>query len=284
MRLQRNDQATRFDRVAKVDPRIDTKTGEFDMVMASEGEASDGHVLRVAGISFPDSIPLQLDHGRRAIDNLGTVSNIRRGKRDGVPVLLGTGQIRLSGEGDGLAMRADLVDAISTGAISGTSLTWDANPSDIRERASLPKGHPAYVSPDEKNMRRRFGLYFEKSNAIEQSIVAIPADRAALIGRAEAATEAPSRALWHALLQRSEVRESIRPDPLIDALSRALADAEQRLRAAGGRPPSDKARPLPPLEDLARAFPDVGDLSRRTKSELDAALDRVFARLVGEIA
>lgn len=282
MRLQRNDGGERFERVAKVDPRIDTNTGEFEMVMASQGEASDGHVLRVAGISFPDSIPLQLDHGRSATDNLGTVTNMRRGTRDGVPVLLGTGQIRLSGEGDGLAMRRDLVDAISTGAISGTSMTWDAAPGDMKPRAELPKGHPARVDPTDPNLRKRFGLWFEKSRAIEQSIVAIPADRAALIGRSEAAQEAHSRALWQSLLDRCEARAE-RRDPFIDALSRALADAEQRIRAAGDRSPSDHARPVPPLADaLARSFPDVGEIMRRTRTELDAALDGVFARLTGK--
>lgn len=283
LRFSRSNEATRFERVAEVDSRIDPKTGEFEMVMATEGEASDGHVLRVAGIAHDETIPLQLDHGRRTIDNLGTVSRIRTGKRGGVPVLLGVGQIRLTGEGEGLAMRLDVVDAIAAGVIRGTSLTWDAESRDIRERTALPKGHPARVDPEEPNLRRRFGLWFEKSRAIEQSVVAIPADRAALIGRAEAATEASSRALWQLLAERCEVRAAVTPDPLVDALSRALAAAEQRIRAAGAPPPSDHARPVPPLDQvLARAIPEVGELSRRTRLELDAALDEIADRLTGK--
>lgn len=283
MRLARNAGAARFERVAEVDSRIDTTTGEFEMVMASEAEATDGHMLRVAGIAHAETIPLQLDHMRGAADNLGTVSNMRTGRRGGLPVLLGVGQIRLTGEGDALAARRDLVDAIASGAIRGTSLTWDAEPGSVRERMSLPKGHPARVDPEEPNLRRRFGLFFEKSRAIEQSIVALPADRNALIGRAEAAADAASRGLWQVLVERLEAREATPPDPLVDALSRALAAAEQRLRAAGGPPPSrDHARPVPPLDQvLARVLPEVGDLSRRTRLELDAAFAETLAKLTG---
>lgn len=280
---QRNDAGGRFERVAQVDSRIDTTSGEFEMVMASESEASDGHILRVAGIEHPDTLPLQLDHRRGAADNLGQVTNIRTGKRGGVPVLLGVGQIRMTGEGEQLAARRDLVDAIASGMIRGTSMTWDAESQHVKERAALPKGHPFRVDPADPNLRKRFGLLFEKSRAIEQSLVAIPADRQALIGRAEGVTDAVTRAMWHGIVERLEIRDSIPADPFVDALVRALAAAEQRIRAAGGvTPSSDETRSAPPLDEvLARIAPSVGDAARRTRAELEAAFAKTLRELVG---
>jgi hypothetical protein len=282
MTYTRNAEGARFERVAKIDQRIDTKTGEFEMVMASEGEASDGHVIRIAGVEHGETLPLQLDHSRSAADNLGTVSNIRKGKREGVPVLLGVGQIRITGEGDGLAARLDLVDAISRGHITGSSMTWSADSQHVKERASLPKGHPARVDPLDPNLRRRFGLFFEKSQAIEQSIVAIPADRSALIGRADAATDAPVRALWQVLAGRLASGSTEAADPFVHALERALAAAEQRLRAAEPQGSSDKPPSIPPLDQvLADLAPTFGDAASRTRRELDASLERVLRGLTG---
>lgn len=283
MTYRRNADGARFERVARIDQRIDTKTGEFEMVMASENEASDGHILRIAGISHAETIPLQLDHGFRAGDNLGTVANIRKGKRDGVPVLLGVGTIRTTGEGESLAARLDLVDAIARGDITGTSLTWEADgPGAVKERTSLPKGHPARVDPEEPNLRRRFGLLFEKSRAVEQSVVAIPADRAAVIGRGDGAEVAGVRALWHGLANGLELRAAREADPWTQALERHLADLEQRVRAAGAKPPRDHARPEPPVEELlSRVLAEVGDVGRRTRKELDEALRAAFGELTG---
>jgi hypothetical protein len=282
MTNQRSNAAPQFSRVATIDQRIDTTSGEFDMVMASEGEASDGHVIRIAGVDHPDTLPLQLDHARGAADNLGSVSNIRKGKRDGVPVLLGVGQIRMTGEGDGLAARLDLVDAIARGHITGTSMTWAADSQDVKERSTLPKGHPAAVDPLEPNLRRRFGLYFAKSRAIEQSVVAIPADRAAVIGRAEAAQDASARALWQVLAGRIEAATAVPADRYVDALTRALAAAEQRIRDAEPRRSSDLPPAVPPIDQvLARLAPTFGDVGGRTRRELDAALEAALNQLTG---
>ena len=68
----------KFERTAVLDKAIDTDTGEFDMVMASEGEATDGHIVSIAGLEFPSEFPLQLDHNRSTSANLGNVTNMRR--------------------------------------------------------------------------------------------------------------------------------------------------------------------------------------------------------------
>lgn len=222
--------APRHERAAALDSRIDTTTGEFEMVMASEGEASDGHILSIRGIETPDEIPLQLDHSPRALANLGTVSNMRAGTKEGVRVLRGVGQIRLTGEGEALEARRDLVDGIATGAVRNVSLTWEA--SRAQERRDLPKGHPAHVDRDEPDPRKRFGLYFAESRAVEQSIVGVGADRAAIIGRSEDATNDVARAMWQSILHRLDAAPRSREAEIIDALERSVRDLEVRCEEA----------------------------------------------------
>lgn len=291
MRYQRNGEPDRYSRRASIDQRIDTESGEFEMVMASEGEASDGHRLNVRGISHDETIPLQIDHGPTAEANVGTVSNIRTGTREGVRVLLGVGRIRMTGEGEGVARRRDLVDAIAAGDIRGTSLTWSVEDSrHVRERTSLPKGHPAYVSPDEPNLRRRFGLYFDRSRAVEQSIVAIPSDRTAVIGRLDRATDDGCRRMWQAVVDRIELEREWGSDFVtlggtrwISALERALAAAEQRSRGAASRvEASDHAPSMPPVEDiLAGLDAQIARSRERGRQDLERRLSGILERLTG---
>lgn len=273
-------EAQRHSRRATIDSRIDTETGEFDMVMATEGEASDGHILSMRGLSFPNEIPLQLDHNRSALATLGTVSNIRLDKIDGVPGFRGTGRIRLSGEGDQLAARRDLVDAISRGDVRGTSLTWDADK--FTERRSLPKGHPAAVSREEENPRRRYGLFFEKARGIEQSIVAIPSDREALIGRSESASGEIAKELWHSLIERLSDNQNKRESEIINALERSVETLEQRLRDAEDTSSDTLPIPSPDMETIMSALDSqIGDWRARTANELGDALETILERVTG---
>ncbi len=233
------EERARHTRNARIDTRIDTDTGEFDMVLATEGEASDGHVISIRGLTMPETMPLQLDHSQSALANLGTVSHMRRDKLDGIPVYRGVGKIRLSGEGEAVDARRDLVDAISTGHVRGVSLTWDAVK--VVERRELPKAHAAYVGRNEADTRKRFGLFFEKSVGIEQSVVGIPADREALIGRGVEATCALSRSMWDDFVSRIDVGEPSREVVIINALERSMEALEQRCRDAEATAPSDDA-------------------------------------------
>ena len=280
MRFSRQATQARHARQATIDSRIDTESGEFDMVMASEGEAADGHIISMRGLETPALLPLQLDHGRSVISNLGNVSQIRKDKIEGLPVTRGVGRIRLTGEGEQLEARRDLVDAISRGDIRGVSLTWDS----IKhtERRDLPRNHPAHVSYRETDPRKRYGIFFEAARAIEQSIVAIPADREALIGREAATENAISRAMWHSVVDRLSDVPRNREVSIIDALETTVADLEERLRTAEDTTSSD-APPTPPafehgLDALER---QIGDWRARTQGELDDALGDVFQRLIG---
>lgn len=267
-------------RECRIDAAIDTDSGEFDMVMATEGEASDGHVISIRGLDFPASIPLQLDHSRSVLANLGTVSKMRRDKLDGVPVLRGVGQIRLTGDGEALEARRDLVDAISSKHVRGTSLTWDS----IKhtERRDLPRDHAAFVNATEKNARRKYGIFFEQSKTIEQSIVGIPADREALIGRSGGATSEISRSLWEGLISRIDDQSNGRESEIISALERSVEQLEAA-REAGDETPSDEEPEISltvtkALEDsLAR----IARSGTRSSSDLRDSLGDVLERLTG---
>lgn len=276
----RHDQTAKLSRECRIDSRIDTKTGEFEMVMATEGEASDGHIIRIAGLEFPDSIPLQLDHSRSVLANLGTVSRMRRDRVDGLPALRGVGQIRLSGDGEALEARRDLVDAIASGHVRGTSLTWDSVKA--TERRDLPRDHAAHVGATEKDYRKKYGLFFEKSKTIEQSIVGIPADREALIGRQGTATGEISRAMWDGLVERIDGRES-RESEII----RALEESVERLEAARDAGAQSVPREQTPEErpdfeaKLSEALERIGRSERMTGADLRDRLGDVLEQVAG---
>ncbi len=270
----------RYERVAEIDPRIDTDTGEFEMVMATEGEASDGHIISIKGLETGRELPLQLDHNRSAVANLGIVTNMRRDAISGLPVMRGVGQIRLTGDGEALAARRDLVDAISTGHVRGVSLTWDSVKH--RERRDLPRSHPAHVGREEPDQRKRFGLFFDQSRAIEQSVVGIPADREALIGRSEAAEDAISRAMWHSLVERLSEAPRSREAEIIDDLERSVRELEARLLAAEEESSSDPTPPPPLLEvSLETARDRIASALKRSGDTWDDRLATMGERFVG---
>ena len=270
----------RISRECRIDTRIDTDTGEFDLVLATEGEASDGHVISIRGLDFADSIPLQVDHSRSVLANLGTVSRMRRDTVDGVPALRGVGQIRLTGDGEGLEARRDLVDAISSGHVRGTSLTWDSLKQ--VERRELPKGHAAKVTASESSFRKKYGIFFEQSRAIEQSIVGIPADREALIGRSGSATSEISRSMWDGMIQRIHDPAAVRTSEIISALERTVEQLEATSREAG-EDPSDETpdETLSVNQALEATIQRIERGGRATSADLREGLDDVFERLTG---
>jgi len=274
---------TRYGRSAEIDQAIDTDTGEFDMVMATDGEATDGHIINIDGLRFPEKLPLQLDHGKTAISNLGSVTNIRRGTHGGSKVYRGTGRIRLTGDGEPLAARRDLVDAIAVGDIVGTSLWWESEKH--QERRALPAGHRAHVERSEKNPRKRFGLYFESAEAIEHSIVGIHADKKAVIGRSEAASDDLTRWMWHSIARNLDEAPMSREVEIIDALELEVTELEERLREAEpDQGPSDTtpAPTLPTIEMLMEAFAtQIGAWNLKQNEELTEALEGIRRRLTG---
>jgi DNA-binding transcriptional MerR regulator len=192
---------------------IDMETGEFPMILATDGEASDGDILSIEGAQFTARAPLQLSHINDPRDTLGTVSGFRRDLQSSPKRLRARGQIELGGQGPSAEIRRDIAHMIQQGHVTGISVRWE--PIKYVRRTSLPKEHPAHVKEDDADYRKRYGFYHEKWAVREGSIVAVQADKAAMIGRAES-TEGAVSAFWRAMVDDAKPREEWERKPMAD--------------------------------------------------------------------
>lgn len=158
---------------------LNLETGEFQMTLATDGEASDGHILNIDGAITQPRMPLLFNHSStEAIPVLGSVVETRKegGK------LRATGRFNLSGEDQLADLRRGIAQLVSDGDLRAVSVRWEGTKS-VR-RTALPESHPHYVKPGTGGAKE-WGHYFEKWRVLEGSVVSIGADPKALIGRAQ---------------------------------------------------------------------------------------------------
>lgn len=180
----------KHERMARIEG-IDLDTGQFSMILATEGEASDGDILSIKGGNIPAQMPMLTSHWNDPSAQLGSITDPVKLLEDKPPRLRATGHIEMTGEGVSAEIRRDLAHMIDKGHVSGMSIRWDEVPGKppVR-RVNLPSDHPFFVDAEnEKDHRKRWGLYFEQWKAMEGSIVALGADPKALIGRADECVE-----------------------------------------------------------------------------------------------
>src|SRR5262249_9436753 len=151
---------------------------------------------------FTSRAPLQLSHINDPTATLGSVSGFRRDMTSAPKRLKARGQIELTGDGPNADIRRDLAHMIQQRHVTGVSVRWE--PVKWTRRVELPKEHPAHVREDEKDMRKRYGVFHSEWRVLEGSVVAIQADKAAMIGRAEQ-TEGEVSKFWRAMAE--DVRE-----------------------------------------------------------------------------
>jgi hypothetical protein len=211
------------------------------MILATQGEAVDGNILNVRGAAEVERIPLQLNHRNSPVETLGSIFQVRQGTKRGLPVLRAIGRIELEGEGAQAEIRRDIALMIAKGHLTAVSVR--AHGEKVTPRKDLPKDHPAAVRGDEPNLAKRFGLFFERFTPLEGSIVALGADREAIIGRS-LETEGEVRDFW------SEVARELPEEP---------ANQPETLP-----PETEEAPPLPEvsqvqnIRSLERFLRDVG--------------------------
>jgi hypothetical protein len=170
--------------------------GTFRMTLATEGEASDGHILSIRGGHIPERMPLLSSHWNDPEGTLGSITHPEKALKDSPPRLRATGQIEMDGpKGE---VRRDLAHMIARGHISAVSIRWDEIPGKTVRRTNLPAKHPFYVDPETAVGPERGGSYFEEWVAREGSIVALPADMGAVIERADE-TEGEVSSFWRAM-------------------------------------------------------------------------------------
>ena len=183
--------------------------GRFRAVLATSGEASDGHILSIDGMRIDGSIPMLFRHDSTPqIPTLGRIEEPMKSRDGNLEVLRVTGRFDLEGEaGDPLlAIRKGFASLVRSGALDAMSVRWDPIPGKFVPRASLPDGHPAKAERGTPGPAAS-GMFFEQSIAKEGSIVAIGADPGALVGRARASTSAFEEAFWSVLAGQIGARE-----------------------------------------------------------------------------
>lgn len=195
-----------YTREARVD-QID-ESGRFSMTLVTEGEASDGHILNVAGGHLPERMPLLVSHWNDPSGAAGSVTEPEKRTKDKPPRVRAVGQIEMEGEGAPAEIRRDLAFMIQKGHVGAVSVRWDEveGKPPVR-RVNLPSDHPYYVDAEtERGSAKRWGYYFEEWRAMEGSIVALGADPGALIGRAEETTGAV-RSFWRSQAAAAEASD-----------------------------------------------------------------------------
>lgn len=176
---------------------IDLESGEFAMTLATEGEASDGDILSIRGGETPPRVPLLNSHFNHPNEVLGTVDRFKKHLDEQPKRLRARGTIELDGEGPVADVRRDLAFMISKGHVDSVSIRWE--PIEFVRRINLPSNHEFFVDAEtETSMMKRWGRFYKKWRALEGSVVALPADKLALIGRAEE-TEGAVRTFWQGL-------------------------------------------------------------------------------------
>ena len=202
---------------------VGSKLGEFRAILATNGEASDGHILSIAGMQVPESMPMLFRHESTAeIPTLGRITEPSKSRDGGDEFLRVTGSFDLEGD-DGdplLAIRRGFASLVQQGSLDAMSVRWDPVFGKFVPRSSLDEDHFAFAERDGPNA---FGMFFEESIAREGSIVAIGSDAGALMGRSEAATSDVERiafALLAGELEPEAATQGLDPKyaPLIEAM------------------------------------------------------------------
>lgn len=217
---------SQHERIARIDG-IDLATGVFPMTLATEGEASDGHILSIKGGQIPKRMPLLSAHWNEPTSQLGSINEPEKRLEDSPPRLRAVGHIEMSGEGTSAEIRRDLAHMIDKGHVTGVSIRWDEVPGKTIRRVNLPSDHPHFVDSEKANGPERWGVFFEQWRALEGSVVPIGADPKALIGRANDTT-GEVQAFWRSMAEDASGRTEDWCETL--AALRAHADS---VRAAG---------------------------------------------------
>ena len=265
---------------------VDREAGTFRMILATEGEASDGHILSIAGGTVPERMPLLMSHWNDPLSALGSVTNPSKDLKSSPPELRAIGQIELEGEGTQADIRRDVFHMISEGHLDAVSIRWDEVPGKTTLRVNLPEDHPHHVSPDDPDWRKVEGAYFEAWTGREGSIVALGADPAAIAQRADQ-TEGDVSTFWRVMAEEAEsdlIRDTV-------DLIRAVGDDtehETEIRATDSEPPADQPAPevletAPPEPPTESARPRVrwepGEVARALRLAIDARADKRRADL-----
>lgn len=271
-----------FERILRV-AEPDEEAGTFAMILATEGEAADGHILEIGGGSVPARMPLLVNHENSPKETIGSILNPRKHLTDAPPTLTATGRVEMHGEGGPAEVRRDLMLMISRGHVNSISLRWIPDAQHAIRRTELPKDHPHHVDGEKDVSAKRYGYLFRRWRAVEGSVVAVGSDPAALILRAEETAEPVSSFLRSFAAQAKPEEPAPAPAPVEpDAASLLAAFAAQvrEMQARGIDAEAlalevDRIREPKPTTDIGGVVADQAKQIEALRVQLAAFEDRV---------
>ncbi len=191
---------------------IDLETGEFPLILASNGEASDGHIIDVAHMEVAERIPMFSNHNADPMQRMGGLINPRvSGKttQKGRAFLHMVGVLDMAGDGALPDIRRDVAQGISLGDITQMSLRWDDLETPV-PRASLDKKHFAFSEAGAESWNTP--LFFGNTQAREGSIVGLGSDQASIVGRSRDLSKPSHVREFYEILSRGGDPEQLADD------------------------------------------------------------------------
>jgi len=248
-----------FRRILELERDAKAPLGVLRGILATDGEASDGHILSIAGGEVAPGIPLLYGHDSYSgARELGSWTAFRktRGESLGESRIDGEAEIELEGKGVDRDWREDMAVKVKNRRVRGLSIRWDPLIAPT-PRVNLSSDHPAYVDAEkERGTAKRWGLYFSKWRALEGSVVPIGADREALIESARG--ETPLAGLYRSAVLDFDQHAG----DLEHEVEARVASLELFLRP--GKVPAGAAAPQ-------------RRRTARTREQIDALFERLFA-------
>ena len=217
----------------------DSKPGTFPAVLATNGEASDGHILHIKGNKTPARMPLLFGHRSEAMTpSLGSVTKPVKGKSADtkLDVLRTTQVVNMEGDGQMADIRRNIALLVDNGDLNGMSVRWV--PDEVVRRIDLPRGYYAFIDPatESRDSERYWGYFHKRSHNQEGSIVAVGADPGALVGRAQELKGGASAVFFRALAHSVETGERIDGMGKLSTAFNAYNEAIAGMRTAGVSP------------------------------------------------
>ena len=198
--------------------QIDLESGEFPLLLMTNGEASDGHIVDIRSLEAPETLPMLVNHDANPVTRMGGMHSPRieapRKARLGGDRLRYTGRIDMEGDSALADIRRDVAQGIHVGDVRALSGRWDGGK--MTARAVLEKNHYAY---SELPGGWETPSYFEGATMLEGSIVGLGADPMALAGRAgDLSKPQHVRDFYRSLAQGRPLPEvlTIGPDEMAD--------------------------------------------------------------------
>ena len=214
----------------------ESSMGTFPAVLASDGEASDGHILHIPGNHTPPRMPMLFGHTSDAMaPAMGSITKPVKGKSaDGKNRVLRTiNVINMEGDGQMADIRRNVARLVHDGDLNAMSVRWV--PLEVIRRIDLPKNHFAYVDgeTEPRDSEKYWGYFHKKSRSQEGSIVAIGADPLALKGRADDMGDRAGAVFFRALAHSIETGERADGMAEIGTAFNVLTEALAGVRKAG---------------------------------------------------